>query len=84
MQRIGKVVWYSEKRGFGILSAPAADGAAEQFYVHVSKIVKSPAVILQGQQAAFTVGLPPRREGDLPMAVNVTISDAPQATGGVQ
>ncbi len=72
--RIGKVEWYSQKRGFGILSAPASDGALDKFYCHVSKVVRSPEKIEQGQRATFEVSESPlRRVGDLPMALNVTI-----------
>ncbi len=78
MQRVGKVEWYSQRRGFGILSSRADDGAIEKFFVHVTKIVRSPEKIEFGQQATFTVGLPPRKEGELPMAVNVTITEAPK------
>jgi len=78
--RTGKVDWYSAKRGFGILSSLAADGALDKFYCHVSKIVRSPEVIEQGQRATFEVSDSPiRRAGDLPMALNVVI-EAPQKT----
>jgi cold shock CspA family protein len=74
--RTGKVEWYSDKRGFGILSSPTADGALDKFYCHVSKIVRSPEKIEQGQRATFEVlESPLRRVGDLPMAVNVTITE---------
>ncbi len=77
--RVGKVEWYSEKRGFGILSSPAADGALDKFYCHVSKIVRSPEKIEQGQRATFEVGTDPiRRPGDLRMAFNVVI-ELPQS-----
>ena len=71
---IGKVEWYSDKRGFGILSSPASDGTLDKFYCHVSKIVRSPEKIEQGQRAIFEVSESPlRRVGDLPMALNVVI-----------
>ena len=74
--RLGKVEWYSEKRGFGILSSVAADGALDKFYCHVSKIVRSPLRIEQGQWATFKVSeLPKRRPEDLPMALNVTVTE---------
>ncbi len=80
--RIGKVEWYSDKRGFGILSSQAADGASDKFYCHVSKIVRSPEKIEQGQRATFEVSESPlRRVGDLPMALNVVIEAVtPQKT----
>jgi cold shock CspA family protein len=72
--RIGKVEWYSDKRGFGILSSPATDGSVDKFYCHVSKIVRSPQKIEQGQRVTFEVSESPlRRVGDLPMALNVVI-----------
>lgn len=72
--RTGKVEWYSDQRGFGILSSLASDGSLDKFYCHVSKIVRSPEKIEQGQQATFEVSeLPLRRVGDLPMAMNVLI-----------
>lgn len=75
--RQGKVEWYSEKRGFGILSAPASDGALDKVYFHITKVVKSPERIEQGQRAEFEISsIPPRRPGDLPMAVNVKITEA--------
>jgi cold shock CspA family protein len=73
--KVGRVEWYSENRGFGILSSPAADGALDKFYVHVTKIIKSPDKIEFGQRAEFEIGASPRRPGDLPMAVNVTITE---------
>ena len=80
--RIGKVEWYSDRRGFGILSSPADDGALDKFYCHVSKIVRSPEKIEQGQRATFEVSESPlRRVGDLPMALNVVI-DMPQPKVG--
>jgi len=72
--RVGKVEWYSKQRGFGILSSPAQDGSVEKFFAHVSKIVRSPEKIEQGQPVTFEVSdLPIRRVGDLPMALNVVI-----------
>jgi cold shock CspA family protein len=74
--RIGKVDWYSEKRGFGILSSPASDGALDKFFCHITKIVRSPETIEQGQHATFDVSAAPLRHvGDLPMALNVTIEN---------
>jgi cold shock CspA family protein len=82
--KLGRVEWYSEKRGFGILSSRAKDGALDKFYVHVTKIIKSPEKIEFGQSAEFEVGASPRRPGDLPMAVNVTITEASQTTEVLQ
>jgi cold shock CspA family protein len=83
--RQGKVEWYSTTRGFGILSAVAADGALDKFYVHVTKIIKSPETIKQGQLAEFEINpIPPRRPADLPMAVNVTITEATQANDALK
>jgi cold shock CspA family protein len=84
MMKVGRVEWYSEKRGFGILSSRANDGALDKFYVHVTKIIKSPEKIEFGQCAEFEVGASPRRPGDLPMAVNVTITEASQTTEVLQ
>jgi cold shock CspA family protein len=83
--RQGKVEWYSATRGFGILSAVAADGALDKFYVHVTKIVKSPETIQQGQLAEFEINpIPPRRPGDLPMAVNVKITETIQSNDALK
>jgi len=84
--RTGKVEWYSHKRGFGILSSLASDGALDKFYCHVSKIVRSPEKIEQGLRATFEVSdLPLRRVGDLPMALNVVIElSQSQRTGGAE
>lgn len=72
--RQGKVEWYSKQRGFGIVSSPAEDGSLERFFAHVSKIVRSPEKIEQGQPVSFDVSAEPvRRVGDLPMAINVVI-----------
>jgi len=74
MSRTGKLDYYSRTRGFGIISSPAEDGSVEKFFAHISKILRSPEKIEQGQNATFDVsGLPAKRDGDLPMAINIVI-----------
>lgn len=84
----GKVEWYSVTRGFGILSTVAADGALDKFYFHVTKILKSPEKIKQGQRAEFDINPIPPRPGNLPMAMNIIIMEpsvaAPQTVGGAK
>jgi len=78
----GKIEWYSEKRGFGIISSFASDGALDKFFIHVTKIVKSPQKIQQGQQVEFDIDPnPPHRAGYLPAAINVTVIADPQNGG---
>jgi len=76
--KIGKIEWYTETRGFGIVSSLASDGVLDKFYVHITKIVKSPEKIKQGQRVEFEVNPIPPRPGHLPAAVNVTITETAQ------
>ena len=76
MQRVGKIEWYSQTRGFAILSSLAADGATEKFFAHISKVLKSPEVIRQGQHVAFDVSSAAvKRPGDLPTALNIVVTE---------
>lgn len=79
MQRSGKVEWYNQTRGFAILSSLATDGATEKFFAHISKVLKSPEVIRQGQFVTFDVSSAPiKRPGHLPTALNIVITEPPK------
>ena len=71
----GKVDWFSELKGFGILSRVTPDGVLEKFYVHITKIVRSPQRIKPGHLAQFEVNPAQPRPGFLPMVQNVTITE---------
>lgn len=76
MKTSGKISYFSEKRGFGIIEAKDPNGVISRFWFHVSKIsvckpdkpeVGCPVVFdIEGQQE-------PIKDGYLPRVVGVEV-----------
>ncbi len=79
--KFGKLQSWHTNRGFGILQGPTRH--TERFFLHISQLEEALDFIPQpGMTFSFSVA-PPRRDGELPRAMNAKVVVVP-AVGGAQ
>lgn len=73
--KFGKLRSWHTNRGFGILQGPTRH--TERYFLHISQLEEALDFIPQpGMNFSFSVA-PPRKEGELPRAVNAKAVTAP-------
>jgi hypothetical protein len=72
----GTIIWWSQAKSHGVISV-TQNGQNQRFFLLLSRIASAPGEIRAGQFANFTATCKPAREGLLPLALGVAISDKP-------
>ena len=75
MSKIGKVLWWSQIKGYGVILSEG-----EKYYIHVMKLaVTNTRLPRIDDQVRFHVGRPAREEGRLVEALDAEIIDVTTA-----
>jgi hypothetical protein len=80
---VGRIVWYSEQRTQGLVSVTNERGEVTSYFMLLSKIVKRPEKIQAGNYVKFHKIVPATRQGLLPLAVDVVVSEHALVDAGV-
>ena len=78
----GTILWYSPEKSQGIISVTKS-GIVQRYFLLQSRIARSPEVIRAGHFVRFGAAAPPPKQGLLPTALAVEISDMPFAEEGI-
>jgi cold shock CspA family protein len=74
---------WNTARGFGFLESPTNVLPLQRFFLHISDIQCGPNPPVVGSLARFEIG-PPRKPGQLPLAVRVWIIDPSEIGPGAE
>jgi hypothetical protein len=81
----GILISWNDKKGWGIIQDSAT--RYKRYFVHASNVIEGPELpeVPQSGDFVFFDVTPPRKEGQLPKAVNARIvAQKAQVTGGAQ
>jgi len=76
---IGRIVWYSDYKTQGLVTVTNEQGEVQSYFLLLSKIVKRPDKIQAGNYVKFHKIVPAARQGLLPLALDVIVSEYPFA-----
>ena len=74
---VGRIVWYSDYKTQGLVTVTNEHGEAQSYFLLLSKIVKRPEKIQAGNFVKFHKIIPAARQGLLPVALEVIVSEHP-------
>jgi cold shock CspA family protein len=75
-KREGRLQHWTDEKGFGIVIARTGDGL-ERFFLRVTQIVKCDVITPKRGMKVLFEARPPRKVGQLAMAVNAELTIAP-------
>jgi len=78
----GTIVWYSTEKRQGVISV-TQDGIVSKYFLLYSRIARSPEHIKTGQFVRFFAVSAPPKQGLLPYALAVEVSDTPFVDAGI-
>jgi hypothetical protein len=80
---IGQILWWSDAKTQGLVSVTNERGEVQSYFLLLSKVVKRPEKIQAGNYVKFHKIVPAARQGLLPLALDVIVSESPFADAGI-